>query len=178
MWFKYVMIILFFYILAVLQNSFLLYVIGVVPNLLFVAFFIITFFSEYGEKGEHSNQYYNGFFLSIISGFFLGVFSTLNFGFSIILMVIIYFFIKMLIHFLRERQDRYLILYFLSIFFISLFIYHILLNLLSGSFHSTVDFNENIFIAVVYNMILAHGGFYGYRYIIKKNYTDNQLKLF
>ncbi len=184
--FKYPIIILSFFILALLQNSFLPYfnIMGVVPNLIFILFFILIFFSVREKVEDNFNQYYDGFFISIFAGFFLDIFSSIYLpdgrqvlGISIIYLLIVYLLVKISMYFLRERQDKYLIFYFLSIFLFSFFIYNIFLNLLSNNFSLALDFNRAIFISFLYNLILAYSGFYIHKFI-RQEKNDNQLKLF
>ena len=178
MFFKYPITIFIFFILALFQNSFLPFfnVMGVVPNLIFILFFILTFFGK-------SNEYNKGFFTAIVAGFFLDLFLPFYFGLSIISLLIVYFLIKIIIYFLRDlpaqtgRQDKYLIFYFLSIFLFSFLVYNVLSSLLFNSFYLKLDFNKTIFVSFLYNLIFACFGFYIYKFI-KKDSSDNQLKLF
>ena len=185
MLFKYPIIIFIFFILAIIQNSFMPFfnVMGTVPNLVFILFFILTFFEESSEYHSSSQVSQSeiwedkGFFIAIIAGFFLDIFSPFYFGLSIISPLIIYLLIKVIIHFLRKWQDKYLIFYFLFIFLFSFFVYNVFSNLLSNSFHLKLDFNKTIFVSLLYNLIFIYFGFYVYKFI-KKDSSDSQLKLF
>lgn len=152
---------------------------GAVPNLVFILFFILIFFSCLPVNNKKPNQYLQEvFYTTILAGFLLDVFSPsadgLFFGLSIIFLLIIYFSTKIIIYFLKEMEDKYLILYFLSIFLFCFFIYNISLNLIFNSF----DFNKNILIDNIYNLTLAYFGFYIYRKFYNLKLANGQLKLF
>jgi len=82
-----------FYILFLLQTSFLTYfnVAGMIPNLILISVILINFFEKPGQ--------YLGLFSAAIGGFFLDMFSDapLNFiGFHILIFLLISVFIKYL----------------------------------------------------------------------------------
>lgn len=198
MWLKYPIIIFLFFVLFLLQNSFLPYfnVVGAVPNLIFILFFILTFFEKPNDYYKEDQSFLldsklwrtEGFFTVIIAGFFLDIFSPptdgFYFGLSMIALLIIYLIIKIIMHFLRDlpaqtgMQDRYLIFYFLSIFLFSFFIYNIYSHLLFSSFNLTLGFNRAMFVDFLYNLIFVYFGFYAYKNFIEKDNSNNQLKLF
>jgi hypothetical protein len=78
-----------FYLLQIFQGSFLTHFFSVIPNLILVFVFLINLW----EKRE--NQF--GIFLALMGGFILDVFSIFFFGFFIILLVGLAFFIKIII---------------------------------------------------------------------------------
>src|SRR3989344_5017254 len=98
MWFNYPIIVLFFYILSLLQISFLPHfsILGITPNLVFILFFILIFFGK-------PDEYHQGIFFAFIAGFILDAFSPFYFGLSILSLLAIYFFMKLAIYFLKER---------------------------------------------------------------------------
>lgn len=151
---------------------------GNMPNLIFILFFIFVFFDSHSHRtsaGQRKpDHYYEGFFLATLAGFFLDVFSVpingLFLGTSIIGLLIIYFLIKIMLYFLKEIQDKYLIFYFLSIFLFVFLIY----SLYSYYF----NFNKITVLAVGYTVALVCVGFYGYRTFDHFDKKDRQLTLF
>src|SRR3989344_7230957 len=105
MWFKYPIIVLLFLVATLLQTSFLPYfsVMGNILNLVFILFFILIFFTCL-QKTKKSHTDDNGIFISIIAGFILDALSPFYFGVSIVALLIIYFGIKTVFYFLKERQ--------------------------------------------------------------------------
>ena len=89
---KFLLLILFFYILVLLQTSFLLHFnilgwwVGWSPNLILISVILISFL----EKPENNS----GFFSAFLGGFFLDIFSESFFGFNILILTVIVFFIK------------------------------------------------------------------------------------
>lgn len=88
---KILILILFFYILVLLQTSFLVHfnIKGIVPNLVLVSVILINFFEKPKE--------YLGFLSAIIGGFFLDVFSENFIGFYILILVGLAIFIKFIL---------------------------------------------------------------------------------
>lgn len=175
MWIKYITIALLFFTVALLQFSFLPYfnILGNVPNLVFVLFFIFIFFGCLGGR-EKPDHYYEGFFLAMLAGFFLDIFSTpidrLFLGASIIGLLMVYFFIRIVLYFLKEIQDKYFIFYFLSTFLFAFLMYSLFLYYFG--------FNKITVITIGYNVALAFVGFYGYRTFDHFDKKDRQLTLF
>src|SRR3989344_8696790 len=123
MWFfKYPIIISAFIITALFQNSFLSYFImaGFIPNLLFVLFFILIF-------SEQSHKYYGGFFTVMMAGFIIGLFAPFYFGTAVASLWLVFFFLKTIFYFLKERKNEYLLLYFIPLFLISFALYNTLM---------------------------------------------------
>lgn len=195
MWLKYPIIIFVFFTLVLMQNSFLPYfsVEGVIPNVVFILFFILIFFEKRNEYyEEHRIPLFivklwqsEGLFTSVIAGFFLDLLSPSYllggrqfFGMSIISLLIIYFLTKTVVYFLIEKQDKYFIFYFLSVFLFSFFIYTVLLSFFSNYFYFKLYFNKAIFVSFLYNLIFTYCSFYIYKKFIEKDNFNNQLKLF
>lgn len=88
---KILAFIIFFYIFALFQTSFLVHlrIFGQIPNLILISIILINFF----EKPED----YSGVFAAIIAGFFLDIFSEKSIGFSILILVALSLFIKLIL---------------------------------------------------------------------------------
>ncbi|KPJ56416.1 hypothetical protein AMJ49_04900 [Parcubacteria bacterium DG_74_2] len=88
---KLAIIILFFYVLALLQTSFLVNfgINGMIPNLILISVILINIF----EKPE--KKY--GIFSAFIGGFFLDIFSERFIGFEILILTAIACFIKLIL---------------------------------------------------------------------------------
>ncbi len=174
MWLKYPIIIVLFFLLALLQISFLPYfaITGVVPNLVFVLFFILIFFNPNIHKNSTQqsgiNEYYEAFFYIIIAGGMLDIFSALNFGTSILFLCVIYFLIRIITsYFLKipaeetlkmpgeigKTKTVHLLVYVSVIFLISLIVY----DLLEYVFLDFPHFPSRpvFFIQLSYNLALA-----------------------
>jgi len=151
-WFWPIITILLFYFFALLQSSFLIYfnLFGTVPNLIFILFFILVFFSE-------KDSYYRLFFCAIMAGTFLDIFSVSKFGISIILLTLIGLAVKKIQTLLKERDDNYPFAYFFSLFLGSLLAY----NLLSQNI--SINFNQRFFTEIVYSSVIAILGFFIYK---------------
>lgn len=172
-------IILSFYFFAVVQNSFLPYfnLIGVIPNFIFILFFILIFF-------KNKNEYAEGFFIAILAGFFLDILSPFYlpagrqvFGVSIIFMLIVYFLEKFTVHFLKEGMDKYPIFYFIPLFLICFLFFNIFSYLFLILLNFGFSIKWDIIFVSLYNLIFALPSFYFYKKFINKNNQDNQLKL-
>ena len=73
---KYTITTILFFVLSLIQSSFLPFfsIVGQIPNLVFILFYVILFFDNRGES----------FFWAILVGFLLDVFMPSYFGISII----------------------------------------------------------------------------------------------
>ncbi len=169
---KYPITILLFWVFAVLQNSFLPYfnIFGQIPNLVFILFFILVF-------SENPQEHYYGFFLVILAGFLLDVFSSFYLGISIISLLVLYFLIKITNHFFQKSETKYAVFYFFSVFSLCFVLYYVLLYVLSLLFHSGFIFTLDIVIGLIYNITVAWLVFFIYKKFININ-NNNQLKLF
>jgi len=167
MQYKFLAIILFFYFLTLFQNSFVSHfaIFGVFPNLVLILFCLLSFF-------ENSHRYFN-IFLALTAGFFLDIFSNSFFGVSIFSFIIIYFFIKETIHFLRDISQEYSVIYFILTFIFSIILYGFFFGLFSRFLnHSSLSlFGGYALVAkIAYNLPFAVAGFYLLkRYPIFKN---------
>ncbi len=86
-----IFIILLFYIFALLQTSFLVYlnIFGIIPNLILISVILINLF----QKKEN----YSGIIYAAVGGFFLDVFSSHLIIFEILIMVLVAIFIKLIV---------------------------------------------------------------------------------
>ena len=150
MWLKYLVIILFFYFFAILQNSFLVHfnIFGITPNFILIFCFLLIFFSPYGRPAQGRENY----FYAIVAGFFLDVFSHSYFGVSIISLLITTFLLKKTLQLLWNKRDKYSVLYFIPLFAAYFMINNALLELSL--------FNWTFIIAIIYNLAFALIGFY------------------
>ncbi len=175
MFLKYPIIVLLFLILAILQVSFLVHfsIIGITPNLVFILFFILIFFSCL-----QGNEYHQGIFYAIIAGIILDVLSSFSFGYSAVSLLLIYLLIKIVIYFLKEIHNEYILFYFIPIFLISFIFYNILMYIFFNFPYLRFNFTKGILIELVYNLIFVLFVFFIYKYINNKSQKDRQLKLF
>ena len=168
MWVKILITIILFYLFAVLQNSFFVHfnLFGAVPNLVFIFFFLITFFDK-------SKKYYRAIFYAVVAGLFLDLFSYSYFGVSVIILLLVGFFLKKVQSSLQEKKDnKFPFIYFLPLFIFSFAGYDLLFNLFVG------NFSKIIIAEIVYNLFAACIAFYIYRIFFAKNNGNRQLKLF
>lgn len=164
MWFKYLFLIVIFYFLAVLQSSFLSYfnILGSVPNLIFVLFFLLIFFDK-------NKNLFDNLLLAIFAGFFLDIFNTSFLGISVILLVLIYFIIAKLLNSLKSSTDQYPLAYFVPIFIISLLIYQ------TGN--KNLNFSWVFVADVFYNLIFALIGYFIFRKFLGKDTRQLSLNI-
>jgi rod shape-determining protein MreD len=161
--------IIIFYFLALLQASFLpqLNIAGVTPNFVFILFFILIFFSD---KKDASVNYEN-FFLGIICGFFLSVFSKSFFGAEIVVLVFISFFVKKIQQQLVEKNKKYPLTYFAPLFIISFVIFELFSWLVFYFYNhiSPANFSWLFLAEIIYNLLFAIAGFYIFKkfFVIK-----------
>ena len=82
---------LFFYLLALLQTSFLVHfrMLGFVPNIIFIAVILINLF----EKPKK----YSGLYAGFIGGLFLDIFSSAFIGFYMLILIAVSLFIKIIL---------------------------------------------------------------------------------
>lgn len=80
---KILILTLVFYLLALLQTSFL------VPNFILIAVILVNLFEK--------PRYYSGIFSAFAGGFFLDIFSSCLIGFHILILLAISFFIKIVL---------------------------------------------------------------------------------
>jgi len=164
MWKKLLVITFLFYIIALLQNSFLIHynLFGVVPNLIFILFFIIVFFEKRNSTGQTVNDYL-AIFTAVIAGVFLDIFSYTYLGPSIILLIIIGLLVKRTQSSLKNKEDKYPFIYFSFIFIISLFIYNFLITLFLSPNNIATMISLGTVFMLIYNLFIASILFYIYK---------------
>ncbi len=159
---------------AILQSSFFpsLSILGNIPNLVFILFFIIIFF-------EGKNDYDLGFWSAIIAGFFLDNLILSYFGVAIVSLLVIYFLEKLTMHFIKEQQSKTLIVFFASLFLISYIVFNFTVYVFSVliDFQFNFSFDSSTIYLLFYSLVIACFGFYIYKFFIKKYKDEKQLKL-
>jgi len=166
MWRKFLAIALIFYALALLQNSFLSHfsLLGSIPNLVFIFFFLLVFFNKTGSI-------YEMIFWAVLAGFFLDVFSYSYIGPNIILFLVVGYLSKETQLMLKNRNDKFPPGYFISLFLIFLVGYKIFISLFlycSGTATSLEILSTNLLAGLFYNLIFAMAGFGIFRFIYAK----------
>lgn len=88
---RILIIILFFYILVLIQTSFLAHfmIAGMIPNLILIVLIFLNLFEDPREN--------TGIISAIIAGFFLDIFSQRFFGFYILILFILSIFLKFIL---------------------------------------------------------------------------------
>ncbi|TSC93892.1 MAG: hypothetical protein CEN87_721 [Parcubacteria group bacterium Licking1014_1] len=159
-----IIVILLFYFLGLIQNSFFVHfnISGAGPNFIFILFFLLVFFPARGGPALG----WENILYSTIAGLFLDIFSDSYFGTSVVILLFIAFLEKKLFYLLKERKNKYSVVYFAPLFSIFLIIYHIL----SGMYFYLLDFSYiNIgwflLIKIIYSLVFAIPGFYIYKKI-------------
>ena len=170
-WFKYVIIAMLFFIFSWLQASFLPYfsVLGAIPNLIFILFFIIVFFEQSSGRAVPITT-------AIIAGIISDLFLPSPFGVSIAAFLVIYFLYRIISHFLRSGQSDHLVFYFIGMFSVLFVAYHALLYLAGMLFPVEASLGATTFISLVYSLAFGLAGFYVGKALFAKSF-DNQLKL-
>lgn len=150
---KILVSIIFFYILALVQTSFLIHfdIFGVSLNLILIAVILINFF----EKAERRR----GLAVAAIGGLYLDLFSNLQIGVSILALFVLALLIKRALKRFREEN----ILYFIPIFVLTTALYgfftFLLMSGLKLSF-SPLYFNKLKLLEIGYNLMVGIIGFY------------------
>jgi len=155
MWQKYLFIILIFYLFALLQNSFFSYysLLGAVPNLVFIFFFLLVFFSAHG---------WENFVYAITAGIFLDLLSYTYIGPSIVLLIVIGFLLKKTQLLLVNKGDNYPFVYFAPLFVIFFAVYQVLLMVYLRFFdasHALIAVDLRFVVGIIYSLIIASLGF-------------------
>ena len=145
---------LFFYILTLIQTSFLIHfdILGVTPHLILISIVLLNFL----EKPKD----YTGLWVAGAGGFFLDLFSSFQFGVSLFTLIILAFLIKRILIILKEENIIYFIFIFVFAFvFYNLFsvLFNSLLNL---SFPSLFIFNKLKIFEIIYNLIWGILGYF------------------
>jgi len=122
MWVIFLVEIAVFYLLALLQNSFFIHfsLAGATPNLILALFLTLLFF------GKKNNFYL--FFLAVLAGIFLDIFSAGYLGVSIIILFAVGFLAKKAQISLKEGEDNYSFLFFILIFVVAQVLYNLALQ--------------------------------------------------
>ena len=161
MWKKLLAIIFLFYLFALLQNSFFSHfnLFGAVPNLVFILFFLLIFFTGKGKN-------YQIICIAATAGIFLDLFSYTYLGPSIVLLIIIGFLIKNAQSLLKNREDSHPFIYFVPLLIISLLAYDLFLSLylyFLDQNKSAITFGLGTIFYVIYNLLIASILFYIYK---------------
>lgn len=167
MWLKILITIILFYFFALLRDSFFLRfnIFGIAPNLIFIFFFLLIFFSgrDLAAQAGKPRLNWEDICLAVAAGLFLDISSYSYFGVSIVLLLITAVLVKKILHSLRERPERYPIIYFVSLFLI----FNIVYDISSGIFlyffdpaHIAFNFNLILLLQISCNLIVAVIGFY------------------
>ena len=175
MWRKITVLILLFYFFAILQSSFFAHfaLFGATPNLVFILFFLVCFFAKKSDN-------YLIIIFAATAGIFLDVFSYSYLGPSIALLLIIGFALKKAQSLLKNKEDRYPVVYFLPLFTIFLVAYDLLLGAslyFLDSNRLRMDFGVQTIFYVIYNAAVASLLFYIYKKIPKPS-GSKQISLF
>ncbi len=170
-WVSYAALMIVLFAATLVQESFLVHLaaFGVVPNLVFVVFFVAAFF-------EKRNMGY-GMYVALAAGFFLDLLLPFGFGSAMVVLLLLYFFIKLMQYFLKERQGKYRVVYFAVAFLVSFLVYTFLLSLRTNIHAFSLILHPVLMPALLYNGVLALLGFYVYKTIDDK-LSDRQLTLF
>jgi len=138
MWLKYITIVILFYVLGLVQNSFFaglkLHV-----DLIFLLFYLFVFF-------EKRNNYLAFIFFAFCAGIFKDIFSVEYIGLSSIIFLVIGFTVKQLQYVFNMRKDDDSLPNFLIFFIISFIIYEALSK-------AVFRFNFNILHAITYTFL-------------------------
>ena len=171
--FKYVIIFLLFFIVSLLQVSFFPYfnILGASPDLVFILFFILIFSAQ-------ENENYDVLFFAITAGFFSDILLLSYFGLSMVSFLAAYCFKKLIVHFMKEARNKYLVFYFIPVFSACFVLHRFVLYVFSIFLHFEFNFGSTIFISLMYNLVFACIGFYAYRKAAHLGNTNRQLKLF
>jgi hypothetical protein len=147
-----------------MQNSFFVHfnLFGAIPNIVFILFFVLVFFSRQGRDPAVSGEI---IFYAISAGLFLDFFSYTYFGVSIFLLMFFGVATKKIQSMLQEKvNDKFPFVYFLPFFLGSLIIYNLLLNVFSVT-------------GIIINSLIACIFFYIYNKFFVSGIDDRQLKL-
>jgi rod shape-determining protein MreD len=167
MWLKYLSLVLLFYFLAVLQNSFFgqFTLFGGFLLPVFILFFTVVFF-------EGNKNYNHILFYSVVAGFFLDVFLNLYFGISIIGLLIAGLIAKKIQNSLQGKTDKYPVSYFIPIFLVAFLVYNLISSLLiniTDASRPVLVFSWNDAYGLFYNLLISIIVFYAYKRIFLKN---------
>ncbi len=172
MWTKLSVVTLIFFLLTLIQNTFLTHIslLGVAPNVVFTLFFTVVFFQKFDE-------HYLDIFFAIIVGFFIDIYSISFFGPGIVSLVLVYVVIKTAIYFIKEGMGSYMLLYFLPLFLVCLIFYQACYRIFSNTGAGILALDRLDYISLGYHTILALLVFFAYQYI-DRLVSPRQLSLF
>lgn len=150
---KFLIAIIFFYILSLLQNSFFasFAILGKIPNLILVS---VIFFLLLEDPKENF-----GFFIAGLGGFFLDVFSNYPFGVATVFML----FLALILKKISSSFQKTTILWLSLSSLLALILYNLFSELIfyllpSSAFQ--INFGMLISVELIYNFILLLAGFY------------------
>ncbi len=147
------------FLLTIIQTVFLPFfnIWGVAPNLLFILFFFVIFFSN-------KKDFTATFFMILMIGFFSDIISQSHFGIFIGTYVILYFLHLFINNFLQDRQGKNVVVYFIGEFCVLFLLCHFTLN-------------PSVLVHLLYSLLFALTAFYVCQTFIFTNHDNNQLKL-
>jgi len=163
-WKKYLIIVILFYFFALLQNSFLAHfnILGTAPNLVFIFFCILVFFENYPKN---TPNFYRTIFFAITAGLFLDISSHSYLGICVVVLLIIGFSFKKIQVLLRNMEDNYPLIYFLSLFSVFFITYQFLL--------SVIGFDFRFLVELIYNLAIATIGFSVFKRLLNVQKVQN-----
>ncbi len=160
--YKLFLIIILFYLFALLQNSFFVNFsfFGNNLNLVFILFFLLIFF----EKNN-----FHSILFAIIAGLLLDL-SLYNYlGLSVVFLLIILFLLRRTQLLLNNSDENYHLIFFLSLFFV----YFVVFQTLNIFYLWFIGLNDNLlffdfkfFVGIIYNMFFATLGLLIFKKII------------
>jgi len=115
-----------------------------------------------------SSHRYTSILAIIIGGFFLDLFSDVNFGVSILSLLIVYVFVKELLRVLRGIPRKYLVFYFMPIFVFCVILYDFLFGAFSLLFDRSTIISFGGYalgIKILFNLCFAIPSFYIFKKI-------------
>lgn len=166
---KYLILIIFLYLLAIFQESFLSHFafLGTVPNLVLISLFFLIFF----EKRENSESFNFGVFLAVLAGIILDLLSSFPFGIFTFSLTLSSILVKKLSQILQRSNILSLFFLFL-IYFLSyktfLIFGNLLFNfLLEKTFIFSFSFNLiSLSLEILLNFILV-----SFVFVFRKRYV-------
>ncbi|MBU2539830.1 rod shape-determining protein MreD [Patescibacteria group bacterium] len=163
MFYKPLILIVFFYFISLIQNSFLVHfsIFGVIPNLVLILVCLFIFFEK--------TQTYYGLVSAVIGGFFLDIFSGSFIGISTLSLIIIYFLIKEILCHLKDIPSKYLFLYFIIVLIFTMLFYELFFGLSSIFLNHSFPIYFGVcafLVRIIYNLIIGLVFFYIFKRIL------------
>lgn len=164
---SYLAITLGFLLVTLLQMSFFASFVTFpqAPNLIFILFFVLLFFSKDSQTEP--------LFLVALAGICLDFFSPTRFGLSILLLAGVYVVKKMASHFIENTDKQESLGYFLAIFLLGFLAYQSILQILIMRHIIWHTF----WISASFQTLIAAAIFYLYKRFQRLFEQDRQLKL-